>query len=153
MNSPTIIDKPEASISTAPVASPLKRFGLATLGVLFVVVAGVGVLLPGIPTVGPLLLAPILFTKSCPSLEKRLVRNRFFARYLPYLDGTKELSLKAKMAAIATMWTSIVISGGVFYLALESPLVALIALAIAGLIGTVFILRFGKTKNGNSNSN
>ena len=121
----------------------LKRFVLALLGVIFVVIAAVGVFLPGIPTVGPLLLGSVLLTKSNPALEAKLVRNKFFARYLPYLDGTDELSWQAKLTSIGLMWISIAIS----YIALSlanSNNWLLVALIAAGLVGTVFIIRFGK---------
>ncbi len=122
-----------------------KRGLFAVLGVLFVGVAGVGVVLPGIPTVGPLLLASLFLTKSSPRLEQRLIRNRFFARYLPYLDGTSAMSLRARVIAILLMWSSIGLSclllgyfeNGFGWLAWS--------VIVSGLIGTVFIMRFGKS--------
>ncbi len=121
----------------------LKRVLLALLGVFFVAVAAIGVFMPGIPTVGPLLLASVLLTKSNPALEARLVRNKFFAKYLHYLDGTRELSPRAKATSILMMWISIGISYGLLSLANSRPWM-LALLVIAGLIGTVFIIRFGK---------
>ena len=123
--------------------SAIKRFILALLGVFFVVVAAVGVFLPGIPTVGPLLLGSVLLTKSNPALEAKLVRNKFFARYLPYLDGSAELSWIARLWSIGLMWLSIVVSYVVLSLA-GSNFWVLAALVAAGLVGTVFIIRFGK---------
>ncbi len=122
-----------------------KRGLFAVLGVLFVGIAGIGVVLPGIPTVGPLLLASLFLTKSSPRLEQRLIRNRFFARYLPYLDGTSAMSWRARVIAILLMWSSIGLSclllgyfeNGFGWLAWS--------VIVAGLIGTIFIMRFGKT--------
>lgn len=129
---------------TAASKSALTRVILAALGILFVVIAAVGVFLPGIPTVGPLIAASVLLTKSSPALERRLVRNRFFARYLYYLDGTVELPWRAKLASISMMWTSILISYGVFFVSGARNWWVLTSLVLAGLIGTVFIIRFGK---------
>ena len=67
--------------------SKFKRYIHATIGFLFVIVAAIGAVLPGIPTVGPLMLASFFLLKSSPALEKRLVRNRFFGKYLAHLDG------------------------------------------------------------------
>ena len=127
-----------------------KRILFISLGLLFVGIGYVGMLLPGIPTVGPLLLASFFFARSSPYLENKLIRNRFFAPILPYLDGEKEMPFKARLASIALMWLSILISvwiclssdvGGVWVPAL---------IVIAGMIGTVFILRFGKKRTKHS---
>ncbi len=120
----------------------VKTYVLVSLGVLFVVIAAVGVFLPGIPTVGPLLLASLMFTKSFPTLERRLIRNKFFARFLPYLDGSNELPLRAKLFSIVLMWCSILLSCVFLYLSGVVPNRVLLLLPVAGLTGTVFILRF-----------
>ncbi len=137
--------QPQAEPLPVPTSSLLKRSLMAVLGIVMVGVAAVGVVLPGIPTVGPLLLASLFLTKSSPRLEKRLIRNSFFARYLPYLDGTSAMSLRARVIAILLMWTSIALSclllgyfeNGFGWIAWS--------VVIAGLIGTVFIMRFGKS--------
>lgn len=142
--------QPQAEPLPAPTSSLLKRSLMAALGIVMVGVAGIGVFLPGIPTVGPLILASLFLTKSSPRLERRLIRNRFFARYLPYLDGTSEMSFKARVIAILLMWVSISLSclllgyfeNGFGWLAWS--------VILAGVIGTIFILRFGKSNGGNN---
>ena len=153
-----VVELPESSMrskqqETALVAakSPIKRAILALLGIFFVFVAAIGVFLPGIPTVGPLLLASVLLTKSSPRLEAKLVRNKFFARYLAYVDGTNELSFRAKLTSILLMWTSILVSCVLLNFAEFKPWLLAI-LVIAGIVGTVFIIRFGK-RNSESDSN
>ena len=121
--------------------SKLKRFLFALFGILLVGLAGIGAVLPGIPTVGPLMLASFLLLKSSPALEKRLVRNRFFGKYICYLDGTNEMPMKARVSSIVMMWISITFSGVIIYFS-ASQTWLLITLGIAGLIGTVVILRF-----------
>jgi len=122
----------------------VKRYVLAALGVLFVGVGAIGVFLPGIPTVGPLLLASFLFTKSFPALEQRLIRNKFFARFLPYLDGSHEMPMRAKIITIGIMWSSIALSLVLFWSSSRAPMWLIGTLIVAGLIGTLFILRFGQ---------
>ena len=122
----------------------LVRISFAALGILFVAIAAVGVFLPGIPTVLPLILASLFLTKSSPKLEQRLVRNKFFAAYLHYLDGNKELSPKAKITATAMMWASILVSCTVLYWAGRTPNWLIGLLIVAGLAGTIFIGRYGK---------
>lgn len=110
-----------------------------------VAVAAIGVFLPGIPTLGPLLVGSLLLARSHPALEQRLVRNRFFAPYLPYIDGKEELSVKAKLTAAAMMWTSILISSVAMYYLTSAPrFVVFIVMPVAGLVGSVAIWRWGK---------
>ena len=132
--------------------SKAKRIWFGVLGVFFVVLAGVGVALPGIPTVGPLLLGSFFLTKSSPALEKRLIRNKFFARYLPYLDGSESMTTKARITSICLMWLSIGLSTGILYASNKAPVWLIVTLLVAGLIGTVFIWRFGKKRDGVSPS-
>ncbi len=120
----------------------VRRYLLASLGIFFVGVGWVGTFVPGLPTVGFLLLASYCFTRSCPWLEQRLIRNRFFARFLHYIDGDCEMPLRARFAAIGMMWASIGTSvfvlcrfrGGPFWLA--GLIVGL------GIVGTFCIWQF-----------
>lgn len=105
-----------------------------------VAIGAIGIFLPGIPTVGPLILASFLFAKSYPPLEQRLIRNRLFARYLGYLDGSVSMSTGVRLKSIALMWISISASCLLLALARTSPPWALIVpILIAGLFGTWFI--------------
>ncbi len=85
----------------------LRRWLLAGVGVLCVGLAGVGVVVPGLPTTVFLLLASYCFTKSCPWLEERLIRTRFFRPYLRFLDGDAEMPRKAKAATILLIWVAV----------------------------------------------
>jgi len=122
--------------------SKLKRYTHATIGLLFVIVAAVGAVLPGIPTVGPLMLASFFLLKSSPALEKRLVRNRFFAKYLAYIDGTTPMTNRMRISSILMMWLSISISAAVSMAAGNIKFWLIGILVTAGLIGTVFIWRY-----------
>ncbi len=125
--------------------SKLKRYTHATIGLLFVVVAAVGAVLPGIPTVGPLMLASFFLLKSSPALEKRLVRNRFFAKYLAYIDGTTPMTNRMRISSILMMWLSISISATISMLTGDIKFWLIGILVIAGLIGTVFIWRYRRS--------
>lgn len=122
------------------------RLLLAAGGIVCVGVGYVGIALPGVPTVGPLLLASILFAKSCPVLERTLIRNRVFARFLPYLDGQVEMPRRAKLATIATMWSSILISTGLLVTSGIGGRWLPALLILAGMVGTVFISRYGRKR-------
>ena len=122
--------------------SKLKRYTHATIGLLFVIVAAVGAVLPGIPTVGPLMLASYFLLKSSPALEKRLVRNRFFAKYLAYIDGTTPMTNRMRISSILMMWISITISAAISMTTGKLKFWLIGTLVVAGLIGTVFIWRY-----------
>ena len=128
--------------------SPFKRVLLLVTGLALVVLAAVGVFLPGLPATGPLILASICLTKSSPALERRLVRSRFFAPFQQYLDGNAVMPVKAKVIAISMMWICILVSS---YFTLRSgavPTWLVLSIASSGLLGTWFIWRFRRQVDG-----
>ena len=122
----------------------LRRWLLAALGVVCVGLAAVGVVVPGLPTTVFLIAATWLFTRSCPWLEEKLVRHRFFAPFQAYLEPGARMPRRARVIALAAMWTAITVS--VVVLMRGEPggvprwlVPALVA--AAGVVGTVVILR------------
>ncbi len=121
-----------------------RRWLLALLGLLCVGLAAIGVVVPGMPTTVFLIAAAWLFTRSCPWLEEKLVRHRVFAPFHAYLDPDTPMPRRARIAALAAMWTAITASvlllgsGGLAGPALLAVRAAVIA---AGMVGTVVILR------------
>lgn len=131
----------ESEAVAQPQLNRLVRWSFVAAGTTFVGIGAVGVLLPGIPTVGPLLIACWLFSKSCPHLEQRLIRTPYFAPFQRYLDGQQAMSKQARLVAIGGMWASIGISSwGLTFAGNANFVIPL--LAVLGLIGTVFIWRF-----------
>ena len=122
-----------------------KRYLFAAIGIILVGLAGIGAVVPGIPTVGPLMLASFFLLKSSPALEKRLIRNRFFGKYIGYLDGSTEMPMQTRVSSILMMWTSITISGLIIYFFGSGQIWLLVLLAAAGTVGTVFIWRFRRS--------
>lgn len=111
------------------------------LGFLCVGLGTAGVFLPGLPTTIFLILASYFFTRSCPWLEDRLIRTRFFGPYLRYLEGDVPMPRKAKVTAIAMMWIMIAISCTV--LAWRGvPWWVPAIVAASGVVGTIAIVQF-----------
>ena len=133
--------------------SKLKRYTHATLGLIFVIVAAAGAVLPGIPTVGPLMLASFFLLKSSPALEKRLVRNRFFAKYLAYIDGTNTMTNRMRVSSILMMWLSISVSALISMATGDLKFWLIGVLVAAGLIGTAFIWRYRRTASASPDGN
>ena len=107
---------PQCPVSTTQVAASvwpgrsLRRWIYALLGILSVGVGFVGVFVPGLPTTIFLIFASYLFTRSCPWLEEKLVRAPVFKPYMRYLDGEREMPLRARVVTIGIIWVSVGIS-------------------------------------------
>ena len=120
----------------------LRRWLFAAAGVLCVGLAAVGVVVPGMPATIFLIAASWLFTKSCPWLEDRLIRNRFFRPYLAYLDGNERMPRRTKLATLATMWACVGLSAFLLFEA-TSTLWPPTVVVMAALVGSVVIVRQG----------
>jgi len=119
-----------------------RRIALAALGVVCVGLAAAGVVLPGLPTTIFLIAASYLFARSCPWLEERLIRVRWFRPYLPYLDGRRPMPRRARWVAIGAMWTAVSVSLVVTAVAGRLHPAFVITVVSAAVIGTWAILVF-----------
>jgi len=118
----------------------VRRWTLVALGVLCVGLGGLGALLPGLPTTIFLIAASWCFARSCPWLEERLVRNRFFRPYLRYLDGGGPMPARVLWLTLALMWGAIGLSTALLWYR-DSHIALALAVPLAGAVGTAFILR------------
>jgi len=123
-------------------ASRPVRYALAGLGVSLVGLGAVGAVVPGLPTTIFLILASWCFARSCPWLEDRLIRNRFFRPFLKYLEPGAVMPVRAKVIVIGIMWASITLS---VVIADAGPAL-LGVLVVAGAIGTMVIVRLGSRR-------
>lgn len=131
------------SARSAPSLWNFRRCALAGTGVCFVVLGAIGIMVPGIPGAVFLLLASWCFAKSFPSLERKLLRNRFFAPYMRFVDGDEALPRRDKIAAIIVMWISTCISIAILWWQEVVPPYVLPVIALAACVGTVVIMRRG----------
>jgi uncharacterized protein len=113
---------------------------LASVGVVSVGFGAVGAVVPGLPTTIFLIIASACFAKSCPWLEDRLLRNRLFAPYMAWIDGGRPMPRRAKAMALGMMWTAIAVSLAILYAGDRLPLWLALAIAGAGVAGTVAIV-------------
>lgn len=135
--------QPVTPTSTASVGTRggLRRWMLAGVGVLCVGLAGVGVVVPGLPTTVFLLLASYCFTKSCPWLEERLIRTPFFRPYLRFLDGNAEMPVKAKVTTISLIWVAV--AGSCAMVSSRGPISSwfVVPVIAAAVVGSGFVWR------------
>jgi uncharacterized membrane protein YbaN (DUF454 family) len=117
----------------------VRRWLLAGAGLFSTGLGAIGVFVPGLPTTVFLLIASICFARSCPWLERRLLRTRLFAPYMPWVDGKEPLPRRARISAIAAMWIAVTGSVTVLFLGgLLAPWTALL-IPLSAVIGTVVI--------------
>ncbi len=116
----------------------LQRWLLAAIGVLCVAAGAVGVFVPGLPTTVFVLIASYCFTRSCPWLEQRLLRNRLFARSMRYVDGDLILS-PLQRACIAGIIALCVSSSVALLLFAGAPWPVPLGVAALGVVGMIAV--------------
>jgi uncharacterized membrane protein YbaN (DUF454 family) len=92
------------------VKSRALRFVFLVLGIFFVGLAFVGIAIPLIPTVGPVLLAAYFFSRSSERFDQWLVENRLFGGIVRDWRAGLGFSIKAKSIAIGAIIATFTIS-------------------------------------------
>ena len=111
---------------------------LLALGWLWVGIAFVGVIVPVIPTTGPIILAAFLFSKSSDRFDTWLVENRYFGSIVRDWRAGKGFTVRAKIVAV----TAIVLSFGLTTtLVLTSPIARVLMWVLATSIATYVVTR------------
>ena len=105
-------------------------------------IGAVGVVLPGLPTTIFLIAAAACFTRSCPWLEDRLLRNRLFAPYLRYVYGVEPMPRRARLTALAMMWSAVTVSLLLLNLTGEPMPLISATIVVLALVGTIVLLRY-----------
>jgi hypothetical protein len=95
--------------SVAVVKNPVFRVVLLAFGWLWVAIAFVGIVIPGLPTTGPILLAAFFFSKSSERIDHWLVTNRLFGGIVRDWRAGVGFTVRAKVIAVA----AIVLSFGI----------------------------------------
>ena len=123
----------------APTRSALLRALLTVAGMVCVMLAVAGIVLPLLPTTPFLLLAAACFARSSPRLDDWLHHNRLFGPYLrAYRDG-HGIPLRVKVSIVSLLWISITLSA---IFAIPSRLWALrLALVAIALLVSIHVLR------------
>lgn len=106
------------------------RVLLLTLGFAFVGLAFVGVVVPGLPTTGPVLLAAFLFSKSSERFDHWLVTNRFFGVIVQDWRAGRGFSVRGKIIAVVAIAVSFGITT-IFFIDNVYVRVGMWALAVA----------------------
>ena len=117
-------------------SNPIIRILWVVLGSFFVVIGGIGVVVPGLPTTLFLILAAACYIRSSQKLYNWLINNKTFGPYLrDYREG-KGIPKRAKVLAVSMI--IIFVSYAVFF-GIES-LNLKIAAGILGIAGLLYVL-------------
>lgn len=118
-------------------AGAVRRWLLVGLGCVFVALAAVGVVLPGIPTTPFLLLASYCLIRSSPRLHGRLLESKTFGPILR--DWDEHRGLKAGVKRFAMVACAVAVTLSIALGGLPWPANALVA--AAGAYGIWFVAR------------
>jgi uncharacterized membrane protein YbaN (DUF454 family) len=97
-------------------------------GTVFLILGGVGILLPILPTTPFLLLSLACYYKSSKRMHYWMLNNRWFGRYLKNYAEGRGISLEAKLLTVSLLWIFICYS--VFFI-VEVTIIQIVLLSIA----------------------
>lgn len=120
----------------APARSPITRSLWVALGLVAVAVAGIGVVLPGLPTTGPLIFAAWCFSRSSPRLEQWILGLPKFGPLIRSYRAGLGMGRTTKWWAITVL--ALAVSLSVWRIGVASPVSWVVA--ATGLIGALWIL-------------
>lgn len=111
----------------------MKRPLFVALGCASVALGAIGAVVPGMPTTVFLIIASYFFARSSPALDAWLHNHRWFGRGLRRFRETGGMPRRAKVIAMLSMWTGVLLSALVLGWTGRAVTIAL------GLAGTVAI--------------
>ncbi len=107
MNAPS---PPPAASSRRPHDSRVLRVALWLVGVLALLLAGIGVVLPGLPTTPLVLVASACFVRASPRAHAWLLRNQTFGPLLAEWERHRSIPRRVKRIGLAAMAVTAVFS-------------------------------------------
>ena len=132
-----LLQGPELSNSTPLLATGATRLTYLAAGTGCLAMSGLGLVLPGLPTVPFVLATSYFFVRSSPRLDRRLRQSRLFGQLLRDWDEHGGIRRRAKASAIAFSLTL----STVMVLVIQPSLGTFTLIAIGTGIGIALILR------------
>ncbi len=121
----------------------LKRVLYFVVGTIFLVLGGVGIVLPILPTTPFLLLSLACYYQSSQRMHYWMLNNKWFGGYLRNYTEGKGISLKAKLFTISLLW--ILISYSIFFVVnIVVVQIILFVIAIGVSLHLIKLPTFGK---------
>lgn len=111
---------------------------MACLGGLFLAVGGIGVIVPGLPTVVFWIIAAWCFGTSCPALQRWIYNRPHLGPVIEQFANARTLSRTSKRRALIGMWLGMLTSAVIIY-CLSQPLWIVGMIMTAGLCVSAWI--------------
>lgn len=115
-------------------------------GTVSLAIGTIGIVLPILPTTPLLLLALACYCRSSKRMTKWVLTNKYFGSYIRRYKEGKGISIKTKIATIATLWIAISYSA-VFIVNIWIVQLILFAIAIAVSIHIIRLPTYRETKH------
>lgn len=112
-----------------------KHIALIFVGVLSLVLGGIGIILPLLPTTPFALLAAGCFSVANPRMARKLEESKLFGSYLRHWRTHEGVPVKTKVRAIIWLWLGLGISA-----AIVRTTTVIIILAVVGTIVTLHLI-------------
>ena len=137
------MQKTEKNIPDSRESDRIKKALLVTAGVFSLVLGGIGVFLPLLPTTPFVLLAAGCFAGSSPDMHRWLCRSRFFGEYIENYRTNAGVSKSVKIRAILFLWAGLGLSAA----AVHKPLVRIILAVVGVCVSTHLVMMKTKVEN------
>lgn len=82
----------------------MKKVLLIVAGTVCLVLGGVGIVIPILPTTPFVIVAAICFSASSPKVYNKLLKMKFFGEYIENYKSKTGISTKTRLASIAFLW-------------------------------------------------
>ena len=119
-----------ADLTAIQPVSGARAWVLRAAGLVFLVLAAIGVVLPLMPATCFLLASAWCFARSSPRLYHWLHHNRLFGKLLRDYRDHRVIPLRVKVASVAVLWVTI----GVTFVAVPNLIVRLLVVAIGASV-------------------
>jgi len=116
----------------------MKKYLFLFLGIVFLVLAYIGILLPGVPAIPFILLATWFFSHSSEKLYQWLLRQKIIRKVLQKYTSGEKISKPLVWFVISQLWVSLIVAQVLF----KPNLVFIIVLNLLGILGSIFFYRF-----------
>lgn len=123
----------------------IRRPLMMVLGFCALALAGLGILLPVLPTTPFVICAAGCFSATSPRLYQKLAGTKYFGEYIQNYKQKTGISNKARWTGLIFLWTALVISA-----IAANSLHVYIALAIVGVCVSIHILTIRRARNKNN---
>jgi len=118
----------------------LKKIIFIIFGIICIICGTVGIITPILPTTPFLLLATYLFSRSSPKMNKLLLENRIFGKYISNYFNNKPIPIRQKIISIFFGWFGFALT---FYFT-DLQVWVVVLLIIIGVAVSAHILMLGK---------